>query len=176
VTEPVAPDLAEAIEAWRAWRVVQRGTSYLLRSVLKPTIWPQHEPLAAECLHSEPWPRRVWRRPDGRHEAPHFRCDCGIYAADLARVDQYLTPSPLEPTVGRVLGRVSLWGTVIECERGFRASFAYPRVIYIPGDAARTDRRLDELAAALAEYGVPVEVLAEGCAEATRVLARQAVG
>ena len=167
-----APDLAEAVEAWRAWRVVRRDGSYQLRSVVKPTLWPRCEPLTAECLHAEPWPRRVLRRPPSRHDSPQPRCECGIYAADLARVDLYLTPSPLEPTVGRVLGRVSLWGTVIECERGFRASHAYPLAIYVPSDSARDSTQRAALAEALAEYGVPVELLVECCRDAPGALAR----
>ncbi len=32
----------------------------------------------------------------------------------------------------RVMGKVSLWGTVIETEHGYRASHAYPLRLYIP--------------------------------------------
>jgi hypothetical protein len=156
---------------------MKRGNTYQLGSILKPTVWPSGEPLVAECLHPKPLSGRVWRRPQ-RHPSPELRCECGIYGADLTRVGQYLTPMPLELTAARVLGRVSLWGTVIECERGYRASHAYPLAIYIPADAARGDRRLEELAMALADYDVPVELLAERCADAPEAVARlgQAAG
>ena len=37
----------------------------------------------------------------------------------------------------RVLGRVSLWGDVVECAWGWRASFAYPAQIYVPDRVSR---------------------------------------
>jgi hypothetical protein len=171
VRASAAPDLAAAIEVWRVWRVIRRGGSYQLGSVLKPTLWPRDAPLVADCLHPKPWSKRVWGRSP-RHDSPELRCECGIYGADLARVSQYLTPAPFEVTAARVLGRVSLWGTVLECERGYRASRAFPLVIYVPMDAARNDRRLEELATGLGDYGVPVEVLTESCADAPAALAK----
>jgi hypothetical protein len=62
---------------------------------------------------------------------------------------------------------------VIECERGFRASHAYPRQIYVPvdvGDFGQAD--WEDVSLGLCRYGVPVELLAGGAAEATRVLAQ----
>jgi hypothetical protein len=80
-----------------------------------------------------------------------------------------------------VIGRVSLWGRVVECERGWRAACAYPARLYLPlgrhgrlsflsGPAADAER----LALALRIYGVPVELVA--CAsvrELARVLERE---
>jgi hypothetical protein len=169
--EAFAPDFAEAIEVWRAWRVVRRGSKYQLGSVLKPTLWPQGEPLVAECLHPEPLARRVWRRTDLRHPSPELRCDCGIYGAGLERLGEYLTVAPFEHVAARVLGRVSLWGTVIECQRGYRASQAYPSSIYVPIDAARDEHRVKEVAADLADYGVPVELIFERSCEAPLAIA-----
>jgi hypothetical protein len=169
--ELVAPDLPVAVEAWRVWRVLEHRDTYRLGSVTQPTLWPTNEPLVAECRQPDPWTRRVMRRSP-RHGAPDVRCDCGVYGADLPYVGQYLTPALFEPAAARVLGRVALWGTVIECQRGYRASHAYPQLIYVPIDAARDPRRLDELAAALGDYGVPVEVLSERCVEATAAVAR----
>jgi hypothetical protein len=167
----VAPDLPSAVEVWRAWRVVQCGNTYQLGSVLKEALWPQRQPLEARCLHPQPWSGRLWRRAQ-THVSPEVRCECGIYGAELARIGQYLTPGPFESAAARVLGRVSLWGTVIECERGFRASHAYPLAIYVPIDAARDDRRLETLVAALGDYGVPVELVPERCADAPVAIAR----
>ena len=70
----------------------------------------------------------------------------------------------------RVIGEVSLWGSVVECERGFRASHAYPKRIFIPTDADGRRGRLDELAVSLCEYGVPVELLPVRHVEAGRML------
>ena len=54
-----------------------------------------------------------------------------------------------------MIGTVSLWGGVVECEHGWRAGFAYPREIFVPSLAPEPD----ETAARLGGYGVPVEVL-----------------
>ena len=55
------------------------------------------------------------------------------------------------------LGRVSLWGLVVECERGWRASHAYPERILLPvRPGAGAAEELDALTAALSVYGMPV--------------------
>jgi hypothetical protein len=71
-----------------------------------------------------------------------------------------------------VLGLVSLWGTVVECERGYRASHGYPRRIFVPADAGEPWRiGWDEVALGLCRYGVAVEPLAARAADAPRFLA-----
>jgi len=78
------------------------------------------------------------------------------------------------PTVARVLGQVALWGTVVECERGFRASHAYPIRIYVPRDDHLHEfADADRVVAGLACYGIPVESMDASCAEAPRVLSRE---
>jgi hypothetical protein len=56
------------------------------------------------------------------------------------------------------VGRVSLWGTVCECERGWRASHAYPAQLYVPIagiESVRAACIVDDLR----RYGVPVRAL-----------------
>lgn len=166
---PGAPDYAEAFAAWRVWRVLACRDGYRLASVVKSTVWPPGEPLAAECLRS-PLGTFFRRRRAKMHAAPDAGCECGIYAGRLARVGDYLTEPPAA-AVTRVLGEVSLWGTVIECERGFRASLAYPARLYVPVDPAfAAEERWEALVAALEAYGVPVEVLPARASEAVRVV------
>jgi hypothetical protein len=72
-------------------------------------------------------------------------------------------------TVHRVVGTVSLWGTVVECEGGWRGALAYPAAIFVPAARSRPlvrPRRLrrpqlpaGEVAVGLEDYGVPVEVV-----------------
>lgn len=70
--------------------------------------------------------------------------------------------------VARVLGRVALWGTVIESERGFCASHAYPIRIYLPADVGEPWRTSwEEVALGLWRYGVPIEPLTARATEAT---------
>jgi hypothetical protein len=71
---------------------------------------------------------------------------------------------PLDAAAGETIqyavGRVSLWGVVIECERGWRAAYAYPARLYVPTRSVARRPRLSsrELAEGLAGYGVSVTV------------------
>lgn len=164
-----APDYAEAFEAWRVWRVVRHEGAFALASVVKRTVWPAGDPFAAECLKTLPlfdWLRR--RRP---HTAPEPHCECGIYAAGLDCVRGYLTDA-LPDARARVIGRVALWGSVVECERGFRASFAYPLALYVPlpGRGGRACDAVEEIAHELGRYEVPVEVLRVDRSDVGRLL------
>jgi len=164
------PDYVEQFVAWRVWRVVRRDGEYILGSIVKRTLWPAGEALAAECVgHQRLWPRRRKQR----HDAPEAQCDCGIYAAPLDRVGPYAAEAPFG-RIARVLGEVALWGTVIECEYGYRASHAYPARIYVPADAGDPWRlSWEDVALGLWRYGVPIEPLAARAAEATRHLAER---
>jgi hypothetical protein len=168
-----APDFAEPIEAWRVWRVVSVDGGHQLGSVIKQALWPPGEPLVARCLRSRTLPGWLRRKPRPTHEAPDPSCECGVYAAELDRVGQYVLEALTVRPVACVIGRVSLWGTVIECERGFRASHAYPLRIYVPADAGgRRDGGQERVARDLSRYGVPVELLPTPSEDATRVLSQ----
>jgi hypothetical protein len=164
-----APDFVEPLEAWRVWKIVRRNGMYCLGSVVQPILWPAGEALAAECLAG----RRLFlpRRRKRRHAAPEVRCDCGIYAACLEAVGQYVGDTPWRDAA-RVVGRVALWGTVVECERGYRGAYAYPARLFVPLDVGQPWQvGWDEVALGLCRYGVPVEPLAARAADATRFLA-----
>jgi hypothetical protein len=92
-----------------------------------------------------------WRAHD--HGAPNRAHDCGIYACrereDAERLIDQLDGRGRLPTA---IGRVSLWGRVIENTGGWRAQFAYPYAIELMAGesdlAARLRRR----------YGVDVSM------------------
>jgi hypothetical protein len=119
-----------AILGWRAWRVLpwrelDGAPSYRLAACGTkgiPKVWrPQ---LAAEAVCSE---------YETLHEAPWPQCDCGIHAyKDRVEAEQhwqrFIGFKP-EEVAGWAFGRVSMWGQVIECERGWRAQYAYPWTI-----------------------------------------------
>jgi hypothetical protein len=171
-----APDFVEPIEAWRVWRVVSVKDGYRLGSVVKPTLWPPGEPLCAECLRSSPLGMWFRRRREKVHAVPDEGCECGIYAGWLPAIRPYVSDPPASLAVGRVVGQVSLWGTVIECERGFRASRAYPLRLYVPTDSSYGRGLCPEaLIAGLDVYGVPVEPLVARCSEAVGVLERKQI-
>jgi hypothetical protein len=153
-----APDYVEPVLGWRVWYAVEAGGRARLSSVFHQLVWPIREPLAAVCLRSR-FPRL--RRQGSNHAAPAASCRCGIHAASLERLGEYLSGPPASRrAMGAVIGRVALWGTVVECAQGWRASLAYPAQLYVPllprGRQAALAR---EFALDLTEYGVPVDLL-----------------
>jgi hypothetical protein len=70
-----------------------------------------------------------------------------------------------------VLGRVSLWGEVVECERGYRASHAYPAALYVPLDATcRGGPAAETVARELAAYDATIESIPARWRDAPAVL------
>ena len=161
-----APDYIEPFEGWRVWRVVRVDGTFRLGSIVQHTVWPTETELPARCERL-----RLFRRRRHRHDAPQLSCECGIYAAaTLTQLRMYLAEGL--HGLSRVLGQVALWGTVVECERGFRASHAYPTRLFVPDDAGAPWRTgATEIALALCAYGVPVEPLSAPAAQAPDVLA-----
>jgi hypothetical protein len=172
VEAPGAPDIAGTVVAWRVWRVLACDRRYLLGSLIQPTLWPACQVLRATCLR--PLPARSWLRRRQPHIAPEAKCECGIYGAGLDQIAHHLNNGAIPGGAGRVVGQVSLWGTVIECERGFRASCAYPLRIYVPSDAGGKRGRADGFIPGLAAYGVPVELLGAPCTDAVQTLGQVA--
>ena len=149
-----APDYVEPVVGWRVWFTREDQDRTRLRSLFHDLCWPVREPFAAECLRR----RLPFRQRD--HPAPAASCRCGIYAASLERVGPYLELGWPQERAGPVVGRVSLWGTVVECEQGWRASLAYPERLYVPVlCATRHESRAARVALDLTDYGVPVELL-----------------
>ncbi|MGZ8625886.1 MAG: hypothetical protein ACXWXK_04335 [Actinomycetota bacterium] len=103
--------LTEPIAGWRTWTIAgsRDGTEVVLLPIAgtgKP--WPPRLPVAAECAKGR------------HHPVPGLDCTCGIHAT-LATDRLRRTRDPA------VLGRVALWGRVLEHEHGFRAEQGYPQ-------------------------------------------------
>lgn len=157
-----APDYFQPTIGWRSWDVVNEGEGFRLRSVVYDALWLPRNELIARCLHRTftlPWRRR------SAHVAPASGCGCGIYATrEPGEAASYLDGRSWAEglSVHRVIGTVSLWGCVVECRRGWRASCAYPHRIYVPERRApywlRAERP-EEIALGLTDYDVPVELL-----------------
>lgn len=164
------PDYVDPTVAWRVWLVLARKNGYRLGSVVKPTVWEPGATLEAECLRASRLLARLRRRP---RIAPEPDCACGIYGTGLGRMREYLCDLVPRAAVTRVIGRVSLWGTVIECERGVRAAHAYPLELYVPvAERLPVGHTWDEVVTGLEEYGVPVALLPARCIEAPKMLER----
>lgn len=159
-----APDGIEPRIGWRVWNAVEDDGALRLGSLVYETIWPPALRFEARCRR--PLALLPWARPP-LHEPPNVDCCCGIYA--VARADvavHYLTARAEHGSRSspRVLGRVSLWGRIVECDGGWRAAFGYPEHLYVPHRsrlAGLLPARPSGLAIAreLEAYGVPVEVV-----------------
>ena len=163
--DPV-PDYVEPVEAWRVWRVVMHDRRVVLQSLFARAIWEPAVPLVASCTggHRSHW--APWRRKPNDHEAPDLDCRCGVYGVrSVAAARSYLETPPLLCRDDRVIGRVALWGNVVEGPFGWRASHAYPVELYLPspvvaGSGLRRRAYVDEILVALEAYRVPVDVVA----------------
>jgi hypothetical protein len=140
---------SEPLLGWRAWTVAETEDGLELRSLVYAHAWPVGEPMRRVC---EPGGCLAARWPDQPHA-------CGIHAFK-ERTDAELYPATWEarrsggsrsPDV-YAIGRVSLWGRVVEHERGYRAELAYPFDLFV---AARQRRLAIPLAA---RYGVEVMI------------------
>ena len=72
----------------------------------------------------------------------------------------YVPPVVSLCRVPRVLGRVSLWGDVVEGTRGWRAGRAYPAELWLPQITPAGDEidGLEAVALDLLDYAVPVHI------------------
>lgn len=133
----------EPIQGWRVWKVAG-GCLY---STVFGTLWPERARFEARCGlggRSSPGGLR------GVHDAPSRGCDCGIYALKSRSDALYLAQQIAKPVLAAV-GRVSLWGRVVETERGYRAQYAYIYDLTLLGG---TDVEADEIRN---RYAVDVE-------------------
>jgi hypothetical protein len=157
-----APDYIEPVVGWRTWSVSESEGRLRLRSVMFEAIWVPGRPFVADCRNSPHLLRRLWHRRPRIHASPDFSCSCGIYAAtSLSEAARYAESygSRYRYVVHRVLGRVSLWGTVLEYTEGWRASRAYPLELFVPRFAPKGSPGAEAVAIELADYGVRVEIV-----------------
>lgn len=120
-----SPDLTSCIIGYRAWRV--KGSRVI--GSYREDPWTPGRELVSEC-------------PVSCHDSPDFNCSCGIYAfknyelskkelIENAKVAAdrkcyvWSKEDRIEDSCG-VLGKVYLWGKVIEHTWGWRAQYAYP--------------------------------------------------
>lgn len=134
------------VVAYRIWYVPLQPILQL-HSYRVITPWIPCQRLEAECRNhmSCVCAGEFWTSTKREPEEP-FTCSCsaGIYAwktldqAFEMYMDEMETLIGLDapdPTPNRVaLGKVYLWGKMIECEKGFRAQFAYPAGLYYTAD------------------------------------------
>lgn len=133
---------AEPIIGWRCWRWSPREGA--LYSTIYGVAWPRLERLESRCLSEDD------DRPICLH-SPMQDCTCGVYAwSDRKFLDRIIK---LEPGGFPVWGQVSLWGRIVECEKGWRAQYAYPYSLLV------TPSHADEVKVIRDRYLVDVDVL-----------------
>jgi hypothetical protein len=135
--------------------------------VVFDTLWPPQAELIAGCnrLWSKLRVPFVWRWHTP-HDAPVASCSCGIYASkepERAADYLYLYSDVYQPHLRyRAIGRVLLWGSVVEGAKGWRAACAYPERLFLPkSDVSSRGGDVEEIRERLADYRVPIEVLDE---------------
>jgi hypothetical protein len=143
-----APDYAEPVDGWRTWLVDDSRDEARLMSVVRQAEWPVGEPTVAAC----PWVGFA-------HRPPGPGCRCGIYAARNVDQAAFYAGLPSRSETPLAIGLVSLWGTVVEAEEGWRASSAYPLVLYVPMRRAAERLRCERIVWDLTAYGVPTTLL-----------------
>lgn len=152
------PDLVEPLLGWRVWKLwtpaAGSDSCPVLSSVILDTPWTPRRKVAAE--HS-------FDLGSSCRGLLESGCSCGLYAfKDPAEAFGYLVKiRDLLPgmSVEVSFGTVSLWGRVIECERGYKAQYAYPHHLYLPALVSRLLTRVNSA------FGVPVGIYASACDE-----------
>jgi hypothetical protein len=145
------PDYISPIVGYRAWHWDATG----LKS-LNGELWVAGRPLSAVCRADKNGSIAGLSRTTHNHnELPCFKCTCGIYAA---KTTEHLRQCGYRRF--GVHGEVSLWGTVVEHKRGWRAQFAYPKTFFLAPDTIPFS--LSEINAqlkTLTEFGTDVFLL-----------------
>jgi hypothetical protein len=148
-----AEPVAEPLVGFRRWGC-RRGGLYSGIFVAGRFIPNPALGMIAPRVSQMPWPAdhdRIAKCFALRgHEAPYRDCTCGWWAYYT------LAPEPELPAPECVWGAVVAWGTIVECETGFRAQFARPLALLDrphPDDLREQGRRAANAAEA---YGIPL--------------------
>jgi hypothetical protein len=121
---PQPPPLPEetvvaAIEGYRCWCVPMFRDE--LRS-MNGAAWPTYRRMESDC-------------PNGACSG--VNCGCGLHAFKKMELAKGEFEEKNSRYTNRVFGSVWLWGRVLECEKGYRAQFAYPKSFTDTGTLAR---------------------------------------
>jgi hypothetical protein len=132
----------EPLVGWRAWKAER----HLLYSVNWDTPWPGMKRMEGGCAFGS-------QAAGGfvMHEVPSSSCHCGIYAFKTrAQADELalrvldLSWDILTAEEAVALGRISMWGRVVETERGYRAQYAYPYDVILLGGSEQQAQAIRE--------------------------------
>jgi hypothetical protein len=115
------PDYMETLTGWRVWSV-SHGK---LESLGVNEWWKPRRAVPARCNRSS---LTLFGNPHSGDDSPSHSCTCGYWSfksenelKDVARDYEDIA----------VVGTVSIWGKVIECENGYRSEYAYPKELWL---------------------------------------------
>jgi preprotein translocase subunit YajC len=116
------PDYISPILGYRIWQWDVAGLCSFNGEFWQPGKW-----MEARCkIYDFALWRGHQRAVHGPHRAPLMKCTCGIYAhKSLEHVREHGYQR------SRIHGQVSLWGTVVEHQQGWRAQYAYPKSFFL---------------------------------------------
>ena len=119
-----------SLRGWRCWSVGPLGCS--------ERTWPGADVGLFSPVQHLPWPRGAFRATCQRCHPPASRgCSCGIYA--------FWEPDELVRQLGSlVFGLVAGWGRVTIHDRGWRAQWAMPRLLFAVDTEPATCRGLED--------------------------------
>ena len=136
----------EPIIGWRYWlcKVSEELGGPLLCSPLYEQFWLPNERAVCKCdschhrVANSPGvphiPRMGVCLNNSRHRAGFHTMS---KSKDLDAIRHYSYFSPYNERRTRLVsGQVSLWGKVVECEKGYRGQYAYPYELFAPARLA----------------------------------------
>lgn len=135
------PDAIEPAVGFRVWQVI----GGILHSFNQGMRWEPNMVAEAYCKFQD-------------HEPPVANCRCGIYAAAnfnrLFEMGYTKTEGMWSADAGELLvaGQVSLWGTIIPGQLGWRAQYAYPKKLLVPYNKWKVAKELAET------YNIPFKL------------------
>jgi hypothetical protein len=115
---------------YRLWRVEIHSDRPRLGSLFKPTVWLPRVEAHAAC-----WDDRAIFNDKHRSPWGDGDCQCGLWAFPRRRLPFLLMwmyaalevrPAQPSTTEAYAVGRVKLWGRIVEHERGWLAEYGYP--------------------------------------------------
>ena len=148
------------IVGYRGW-VLREGK---LSSWAVDNFWIPKKANVAQCggyEHTKFWgahkvhlgPKLI---PHASDATPLAECGCGFYAfKTLPYLVEWLKRQ--EPNI--VGGEIYLWGKIVDCQYGYRAQYAYPKLFYSTSYHSRN--AYNNSIFVLREFNVPVEPMPE---------------
>jgi hypothetical protein len=121
---PEAEHQTEPVLGWRAWRLQRIDDELRIVPTTPRSAWQPRVAIHATCSGAHTREYMVYNPELAKfHRSPEPGCTCGVHAIkDPARLAR-------SGRTAAVVGRVAMWGRVIEHTKGYRAEFAYPSLL-----------------------------------------------